>query len=108
MEAALKEGGSGPRTVKVRGSEFVLPDEQPGDVILAIRAFNRAQREGDDQQFLDAMLDMAEIYVGGGPLRRFLRSVSASEVGEALNELLEAIHNEYGTDTGESSASQSS
>lgn len=103
----MREQDSESRIVKVRGSEFTL-EPPTGEVILAVRSFNKAQRDGDDEQFMEAMIELAEVYVGPAALRRYLRSVKADEAGDALSDLLAAIHNEFGTDTGESSASQDS
>lgn len=106
--AALAEGNGKPRTITVRGESFELPADVPFAVLFATRTAHTAQAEQDNAAASVAMLELAEAYVGADRLRQLVNGLSLQEGTEAIKELIDACHAEYGTDTGESSASSGS
>lgn len=109
QEAAVKEtNGSEPRTITVRGTELHIPGQQPAEILFAARDAARAARTENAGAAAGAMLDMAIGYVGEDELRKLMAGASTAEGMKIVQEVLEAASNEYGTDTGESSASPES
>jgi len=97
-----------PRKIKIRGTEFVLPDQQPAELLFAAKAASRAARTKNEQGAVESMLDMAVAYVGEEPLRDLMTGLSVDEGIAVIQELLDEASEQYGTDQGESSASPKS
>lgn len=106
VQAALKEGEPEAKQVEVRGVTFDLPAEMPFAAMLAERSLMKAAEQDNEGAASVAMLDLAIAFVG--PQIEKLGSVSVSEGGAALGELLNAIDEAYGVSPGESSASSDS
>lgn len=102
IRAARREAlGAGP-TILFGGVEFELPVEMP---FAVIEAFGRMQA-GDDEKNLEAtlaMMDIARALFGD----RYQEFMALGPSNNDVTSILEHISDAYGTDAGESQASES-
>lgn len=103
VEAAVKEVEEDvTRKITVRDVEFIIPPQQPAELLFAARSASRAARNKEESGAVEAMMDMAVAYVGENALRDLLAEESVEDAVTIVEELLEAAAGEYGTDQGES------
>lgn len=106
MDAAVDETDPQPKKITVRGLEFTLPPKQPFRAMYESRRVIRAQKEGDKQSAVVAMMDVVAEYLGPEQMHQFLAlELDAQDGAEACGEVLMEIDKAYGSAEGEASAS---
>jgi len=100
-EAAVAEVEPEERTITVEGEEYVIPAEQPSEMLFSARQMNKAQRTGDEGAAVEAMMDMAIAYIGEDSLRDILAGKTLEESVVIVEQILGDASESYGSDTGE-------